>query len=215
MFVISIKDNVTAKVKSIGEALKPSNINPAIGAAEVRLFQEHFAKLPPNKEGFPTQHYWGRAAKSTHYTVLADGVMVSVSTPGINMHATGLPKVIRPINAANLAIPAVPQAAGKSPREFSNLRVAFYRKGGQLIAFALVEKGDASTRGGEHPVRFKGYRGSLKNSGLKARAGTVIFWLHKEVHPRAYPGVVPDESEMRRTAVIVAEQQIEQAKLIS
>lgn len=227
MFTVSIKDEVTQLMRDVQMSLDETHLNPMIGAAMVRLFQDHFAQQPGNQRGFPTQHYWGSAAKSTSYELLPDGFTLRVAQPGVNMHVTGIPEVIRPINAKNLAIPAVAAAYGRRPGEFSNLRVAFRRKGGNLEAYALVEKSEVGHRGEKAPHQLytkdtHGKVSAIKNSYAvgtgnkkrrksqleKAATGTVIFWLTKEVHTHIRPDTIPTEDQMRAEAISVAEQQI-------
>jgi hypothetical protein len=234
MFTVSIKDEVTGLLQDAQVSLSETQINPPIAAAMVRLFQDHFAKQPENAKGWPSTHYWGDAAKGTSSELLPDGFLLRVAQPGLNMHVTGIPAVIRPVHAKNLAIPAVPAAYGKRPGEFSNLRVAFRRKGGNLEAFALVEK---SAEDGERTQQVGGYRTHKLRAGMAQKrvvgkdgqtryfslgnptrtkwlshAGEVIFWLCKEVHTHKREGTIPTEDEMRHAATSVAEDEVRRLK---
>jgi len=207
---IDIKDEVTGLVKDVEEAFESRRINPQIGTAMVRLFQDHFRTLPASQSGFPSQHYWGEAAKSMSFVVTADGVKLSSSLPGLNMHVTGIPAIIRPINAKNLAIPARAEAYGRRPREFANLRVAFRKVGGHLEAFALVEGAGEQRGKPQHALQIKGIKGDKKVG--QAWTGAVVYWLKKEVHTHRYPGVIPTEEQMRQEAIRIAQQQVDQVK---
>jgi hypothetical protein len=205
MFIIDVKDSVTKGLALVKNALQPHNLNPKIGVALVKVFQNHFASLPPNRRGWPTQNYFGKAARSTHFELLADGVKVAVSQVGIRMHVTGQPSTIDPVKAKNLAIPAVAAAYGRRPREFSNLKVAFRREAGKLIAFALVEGSVKTASGrvkqGPHSLKLKGFAGRLKSTGDKAERGQVIYWLKKSVHTHPMEGVVPSEETLKDAVV--------------
>src|SRR3974390_3332051 len=202
-FVLSIKDGVTAKLGKIRTAFKPEAINKNIGVAMVRMFQEHLSKMPSNRAGWPSQGYWAKAAKSTHYQVVPDGVLVSVSQVGFRMHVLGLPDTIQPVNTNNLTIPAVSQAYGRRAGEFSNLKVAFTRRGGNLVAFALVEGPPTSPkRKGTHSLRIKGVGGRTRGIG-RTWQGQVIFWLVKSVKTHPTQGVLPEREEMKAAIVKV------------
>jgi hypothetical protein len=124
-------------------------------------------------------------------------VAVIVSQAGIRMHATGEPSEIVPVTAKLLTIPAVPEAYGRRAREFSNLRIAYRRKNGQVQAFALVQAEDSGLT-----VRQTGGRGKRLPKTIGGQ-GRVIYWLVDRVRTSKYEGVVPSDDEIRTEAVAV------------
>ena len=62
---LDISDQITPANNRLREGLSPARLNPPIGAAVKKTFQNHFLSLGPNRNHFPTTHFWPRAAKAT------------------------------------------------------------------------------------------------------------------------------------------------------
>lgn len=186
-----VRDGATPAVERLQVAITPDRLATMIGAAEVRLFQEHFLHLPRNRMGWPSTNFWAGAAKATHYQPVSDGVVVSVAKQGVRQRWQG--GTIRPVNAKYLAIPARAEAYGKRPREFSDLRLLF-GKGGQPVALVQAE---------QTKVSF----GKKRKDGSRALqvgnmvGGLVFYWLVKASHQTGDSTVLPSKDEMRAVAV--------------
>lgn len=186
---VDIRDDVTASLKGVQAALR--NVAPAVGAAVVLLFQQHFLGLPDNKNNWPSTGFWGRAARSTNYNLLADGVDINVNQQGVRQRLQG--GTIRPVNGNWLTIAARSEAYGKRAREFNNLVFVLFR----ADLAALVE--DIS-----QDVSFGRKRkdGTRKVTPGEERGGAVMFWLKKSVTQTANPDVIPSEDRVRETCRI-------------
>lgn len=191
---VDIRDNVSASLKSMAAALTPARLNPAIGRAEVILFQKWFQTLPSNKQGFPTTGFWPAAARATNFNLLGDGVVVSVSKQGVRQRYHG--GTIKPTGGRKyLTIPARPEAYGKRAGEFNNLVLAFRREGGQVHAFALVEARATTVN-----LKEKRRKGATVSDYARSTGGGVMFWLVKSVTQKADRNIIPDDDRITAVA---------------
>lgn len=200
---VDIRDEVTAALKGLSVALKQAP--PAIGAAVVLLFQQHFASLPQNKNGWPSTGFWGRAARSTNYNLLADGVNINVTQQGVLQRLLG--GHIRPTQGHKyLTIPAIAAAYGKRAGEFSNLHFGFAENRYGNLAPALIENWSQD-------VKFGRARkdGSRKVTPGAERGGSVFFWLVRSVYQQADPTVIPGEQQVREVCRLTVQGIVDRA----
>jgi len=111
------------------------------GRSAVNLIQKHLRdrdRTHPNKLGGRRTHFYAAAARGTSFQLVADGALIAINKEGIRQRLLG--GTIRPIRAKALAIPARPEAHGRSPREFDDLFLvkrasfaALARKSGRTI----------------------------------------------------------------------------------
>jgi hypothetical protein len=190
---IDIRDEVSGALKALKEGLSPASVNPAIGAAEKKLFQNHFLGLPPNKRGWPTTGLYPKFARATNWHVLADGVLISVNRVEARQRYFGGEIHPKPGHKF-LAIPARAEAYGKSPRDFSDLEPRIGSNGGALVQTQQSE------------VEFGRIRkdGSRKVARGQVLGGLVFFWLVKSVNQTADPSILPTDQEISDTAVAEA-----------
>lgn len=187
---ISITDQITPVLNRLKVGAR-TQVNPVIGEAVTLLFQKHLRGLPSNKKGYPTTHFWQRAVRATFPTVLADGVMITISQQGIRQRYYG--GDIKPgAGKSYLTLPANPAAYGHTAREF-NLKFAFVDDGGfqrpALVAQRSVASQVTQTRNG----KFKHTADEL---------GVVVFyWLVRQVHQEPNPDILPDEATISATVV--------------
>jgi hypothetical protein len=184
---IDITDNVTPILQGLVPALR-RQIAPAIGAAVVLLFQDHFGALPDNRNNWPSTGFWAQCARSTNYNVLAGQVDINVNKQGFRQRLQG--GEITAEGDGWLTIPAQARAYGKRAREFSNLRLAFSRKGGALRPWGLITD------------EFK--------SG--DRTDGVMFWLTKSVTQQPNPAVLPTDAQITETITKTVDGIIERSK---
>jgi hypothetical protein len=194
-FEIQIQDRATGILGRVA-GLSRADLNFAIGAAVQSLFQDHFRALPPNKNHFPTTHFWRRAAASTTWQATGDGVAVRVSQEGVLYQWLG--GDVQP-SRVYLTIPAIGPAYGHSAREF-NLRFAIVPDGNGFLRPALVARptlsalvahASRSATGGPKPA----------NSNSQA---TVFYWLVRHVHKNPNPKVMPPADEIAKTVSAAA-----------
>ena len=121
----------------------------------------------PNKQGWPRQQFWARIRTATAFTSADDsGAVVTIADPAINQKIYG--GTITPKEGTYLALPAIAEAYGRSPRSLPNLTALIRWRDGQRRAVALVE--NYST-----PIRIGRERrdGSRKITRGEVRGGTL------------------------------------------
>lgn len=187
-------DTATPWLAETTRKLTPHRMAAAIGPRATRLVQQNFRKLGANAKGWPSSHFYGRAAESTNWSEGLGFVEISVGQIGIRQRLLG--GVIKPVNAGALTIPAQPDAYGKTAREFSNLQFKMVldpERG--VMRPALVEKaGTAKTKVGR-----KKKDGTRTETEVSQATGLVaLFWLAKSVSQEADPKVMPSEPEFDR-----------------
>src|SRR4051794_32499117 len=114
------KDTASPSLSELRMNIRPKRIAAAIAPAMKICITDNFRAQPSNKMGFPSTGFWRDAVRSTNYRIEDDGAVVTVNKIGVRLRyfgTEGLPGgVLRPVNAKMLAIPAHPDAYGKSPR---------------------------------------------------------------------------------------------------
>ena len=182
-FTINVsQDTATPALQRFQAAMVPARLNPIIGRSATNTVREHLFGLNlsrPNQLGGRRTNYYATAARSTHFDVFGDDVIISINQIGMGLHYYG--GTVRPRTAKFLTIPVAPEAHGKRAREFNNLELVF-GAGGQPIALATQ-----GTRGVQITQNKKGQL-VKKNVG---RHGVIMFRLVKKVTVKADPGVLP------------------------
>jgi len=185
---IEIHDELTPFNEALKAGLQPGSINPPVGAAVVLAFQNHFLELSPNKQGWASTNFWSRCAKATHFNLLAEGVLISVSQVGARQRLEG--GDIRPVNHTYLTIPATEAAYGHTAREFK-LKFAIVNDNGfqrpALVAQRSVASQVTKTKTGK-------YKHTADEVGQ-----VVFYWLVRQVHQEPDPNTIPPEDEIRAT----------------
>lgn len=175
----------------IRERVSPQRLAAEIGPRATRLVQRNFLKLGPNKHGWPSTHYWNRAAEATNWQEGFGFVMINVNQIGMRQQLMG--GDIKPVRAGALTIPAVPDAHGKTARDFSNLKFGFALdpQSGKMRPALVEKKGVLKIRlGRQKKDGTKTVFPISTSTGLKA-----IFWLAKGVHQNPHPEVLPSDEE--------------------
>jgi hypothetical protein len=138
-YSIDIRDAVTPALQRMSAAMAPGQLNRMIGLAGVKCVKEHLFALDsarPNRLRGNRKHFYSQAAKSTHYTLVPDGALISISQIGAAQRYFG--GTIKPVKAKCLTIPACAEAYGKRAREFNSLRYVQFGRGSGAKK-ALVE----------------------------------------------------------------------------
>jgi hypothetical protein len=184
---VEIIDRATPAVKRIEAGLKSGAIQREIGGSVVKLVQDHFHSLPPNKYHFPTTRFWQRAADATSYEAVPDGVRIRVNQVGVRQRFFGGP--IDPKRGRYLTIPAVAETYGCSAADFSNL--------------VVVRSGKASDPNGSSRLALAPATAARNAAGLVDPAN-VYFWLVRHVWQDGNPEVLPEDQEIIDTALAAA-----------
>ena len=149
-----------------------------IGSEVSRLVQRHFRtrdSLNPHTypDGGRRSHFWGKAAQSVFYRAEPTAITVHAAQTGVRLRYAGAPNGIGPVRAKALAIPAHALSYGRTPSEFSGLKLVVF---GNTNRAALVSR--------------------ATKKGM-----TILFWLVKHTKPiPADPTVLPPENVVRGLA---------------
>lgn len=199
---ITIKNQASAAIARVSAAVSGARLNPQIGAAEVLLFKRHFLGLPPNKQGFPSTHFWADAARSTNFRLDPSGPVISINKQGIRQRRYG-GQILPTGGRKYLTIPANAEAYGKRAGEFHNLRIA--KLGGRL---ALVEN-----QASEVSISKADKKGNRTVTWTASRTGLVpFFWLVKAVNQQPDPSILPSDQEISDVALAEANAAVDRAK---
>jgi len=187
MTTIEIIERTRPALRQLQIDLKGRAVNAVMGSAIVQLFRRHFLALPPNKRGFPTTHFWRRAADATKFEATHDSVRISVNQTGVRQRFLG--GDIHPIRAKFLTIPAIAETYGHRAGDFSGLKVvrgSFEIYTGRTVSWALVPND---------------WKPNFWNPG---DSSGVFFWLVRHVSQKPDSTVLPAYDEIGKTAVHAA-----------
>lgn len=187
----SITDKATPVVLAIARATRPEAIKPVVGRSVTARFRRHLFAVDnakPNALGGTRTHFYANAARSAHFDVLPDGVMISINALGLRQRVVG--GTIKPKTKKFLRIPARAEAHGKRASEFNDLVVVF-GAGGQPVALA---------RAGQTKLTRSSKKTGGRITGGTAAGGEILFWLKKSVTQRGDPSVVPQAFEIGAAA---------------
>lgn len=169
---IDTKDKAAPAVARLASKLGDrTSLHKAIAAGVLIPVQKQFrANAQTNKNKFGARSsFWNRMLSST--IAIGTGDAATVRMPpemGLRVHGG----TVKPKSAKMLAIPAVKEAYGKSPRDFDDLRWAPYGEG------ALVQR--EQTR--------------LTKSGGRTIVGRVFFWLVKSATITGNRALIPSDA---------------------
>ena len=198
------QDGASETLAAIAEkvtSLQP--LNAALGKrAEVEL-RAHFEQRngQGNARGWPAQHFWARIRTATAFGGADEtAARVVISDPAINQKIFG--GTITPREGKYLALPAIAEAYGRSPRTMDNLMALIRYRGGARRAVALVETQSSAISFGR--ARKDGSR-AVKRGGA-SWGGRVWYWLVKSVTQRRDEGALPPDEQMRAALLDEARQ---------
>jgi hypothetical protein len=217
-----VEDTGTPAVEELVASVRPSRVQDAVGRECVLLMQEHFDRLPHNKQGWPPVGFYARCADGTDWEPAPDGIVVesdNADAPGsLRQRFHG-----GPIDMVEhlLTIPNMEQFYGHRATEFTDLRLAIL---GGVKALVVPKAGTRrvnTATGRETSVpgtgprahqylregymfsRLHGTRGGSR-PGYRAttpRETMVAYWLVEHVDQEGDEGVIPSDQEFVATAV--------------
>lgn len=166
-----------AALESMGGALAGDALKAVVGEAVAQLVRAHLVELEasrPNKQGWARQHWYSKAADSTHWTTTPSGARVSIAQDGFRMRVLG--GVVRPVTAKALAIPASEEAYGRMARD-------------------PVWNGELSYV----PLKRGNLVGLLVRRNTPDAEGEVMYRLLRQATIKPDPSLVPDEAAINET----------------
>lgn len=190
--MLAIRQTISAlklpNVKRLKTSLELPAMQQVVGRSAVNTIRNHLFALDANRAnelGGRRTHFYARAARSTSFKPIDNGVVVTISQRGMAQRRFG--GKIKAVKSKYLTIPAHPDAHGRSAREFNNLEVIFGKRG----AVGLMQR-RAST------LKNRRRKGARK----KPIKGKVLYWLVKETkRQKADPTVLPTRREIRNDVV--------------
>lgn len=196
---VDIRDEATFALRKVKTAIR-REVQPAIGAAAVKLFQNNFLSLGTNRYGFPSTFFWSGAAKSTNYDVLTGGVNINVNQQGVRQRLEG--GTISRADGGNLAWGVTPDTYGVRAKQYMlehpDARIAFRRIGGKVKAVG-IEAVRATASVVERKTRGKD-KGAFK--AVAELIGRVLLYrFAKSVYQKPNPNVIPSTFEIAATAI--------------
>jgi hypothetical protein len=207
-------DTLRPFLASLPAKLRNANLYRAMGRGLANSLRANFTSLQgsrPNKQGWPRQGYWARAARSVTQPRLdlasATGaaVTVSITEPGIAARYYG-PTVIKPVTAKTLAIPAVPEAYGTRPIDARwTGKLEFSMVGGKNMAFVARENFFRVVSRGKNKGQRR-YGTGEKNA--KEGFADVVFWLRRSVTIPEDKSVLPPDAVMLDAAVAAGQEYV-------
>ena len=184
-------DQAKDAVRSLSEKLSSMRLKNTIGGSARNKVAEHLTVMDAersNKMGAPRSHFFADAARSTQYSIEADGVYVGIFKRGMRQRYEG--GTIRPNNGKYLTLPACSEAYGKRARVFDDLEVLFGRRG----PYALAQR--AGTSISFVKDQRKGRKGKQRVKRGADRGG-IFYWLVKSVTQHPDPTVLPTEEDLK------------------
>jgi hypothetical protein len=188
------KNTAIPRLQELQARLTPQRMGAAAGPAVARVVQRHLVSIKGNKRGWPTTHFLERAARSTSWQSVAEGVLVSINQVGMRQRYHGGP--IKPVKADALAIPISPVSYGHVPRDFPGLFLLKTPKGAYLAQRVGAQEGETKAQKGK---RIRGLGGNWKRR--KGTGLNLLFKLSGGVNQAADPGVLPDKGAMTTAAL--------------
>lgn len=200
---IDVSGNAAAVPESVRRAVTAPGGRLAAGAGVKRKLQQHFIQRNASHAhtspvGGNRSNYWAGAARNSSITVAADpqGSRVSMLTPGIAAHYFGKTFTTADLKQAKaFAIPAAAEAYGHAPREFANLKLIVFGKGGPAVLAAI---GGSGVRVGQTSKLGKGKR--IGQATVLGRL-TIMYRLVFGFKLKADQSVLPADADLQQAAL--------------
>jgi hypothetical protein len=184
--------------------LDPVAFHRDLGVRAGEELRDHFRDRnvngPRNKLGARSSGFWGEIMDSVGQPEAdATSATVTISDPRINQKVYG--GTIK-MDDRLLTIPNRPEAYGRSPRLFTNLKVIMFKRPKKAVG-ALVAADDRKFVGPKVP----GKRAKFKRDELGRRP--VFYWLLREIGPQAPdPHAFPAEEKLQSALADTAEKHL-------
>lgn len=172
--ILVTRDTATPMMARLIESLSVERLNGVVGPACARLTQLHLARLPKNKQGYPSTRFYEQASDSVRWEATPEGPIVRAHKQGLRQRWKG--GAIEPVRARALTIPISEESYGRTASEFPGAFVLRTKAG----AFLVQKLTGASTR----------VKADLK----------FLFLLSKGVNQEPDPSVMPSGEDYRTEA---------------
>lgn len=205
---IDIKDAATPSLEAIIRNLRDrTRLHGALGGRGERELRDHFAKREsePNKTGWPKQHFWDQIRSATALSKTdQEGATVTINDPRLAQKIYG-GTIVPGAGKKYLALPAIAEAYGRSPRSLTNLHPVIRFINGERRAVALAENLASEISYGR--LRKDGTR-AVKHTA--SRIGGIWYWLVKSVTQAKDERALPPTDEFQAALLEETGQYFEQ-----
>lgn len=196
---VRVEDFATAAIDAKAAKCSTRRLAAIVGAPLAEFWRGRLVSLGTNQRGWPSTHFWERAARSVTHQATSLGVELVANHQGLRQRWLG--GHIGPVKAKALAIPISPVSYGHSPSEFPELWLLRTPKGAYLVQNGLVMS--------EKTGRLK-QNGRGGNSGRRIRAGLIfLFKLSSGVDQAGNPEVVPSGEEFAEVAMALIDKAVQ------
>lgn len=115
----------------------PHRVATRVAVPVARHWREHLAKMPHNKQGYPSTGFWEDAARRVKGVAFGDAVELTSDKLGLRQRLHG--GTIAAINYANITIPICAEAYGTTVADwgFENLTLVILADGRKFYALWL------------------------------------------------------------------------------
>jgi len=198
-----ISDTATGALSEAMAGFAPARLAGRIGPKLQTLFTDHLRALGPNKQGYPTTHFWEKFARNVRWEAEENGVTVVIPPATVQGRQVGLRQAvfggpIDPQNVRFLTIPISPTSYGHLPKDFPGLFVVRTTDG----AFLCQRSDDAAA---QKASRTAGQRGQGGTAGSQPQPELIfLFKLRTSVMQAGNIKVLPSDEDILQTAVAAA-----------
>ena len=186
------RDDARPTFRGISEGMSDKlRMNNAVANAALVPVQRNFRALSQtNRNSFGVRSsFWNRMNSATYADADDSAGYVRMPREVALRYFGG---TVMPKKASLLAIPALAAAYGKSPRDFSDLRLAIFTKQGGGKTFALVQNQSQAIRYKRVKGRTKIARGPVSGTVAGSKEKPIVFyWLVPSAAIAPNPEVLP------------------------
>lgn len=204
-WTIEITDEASPAIRAAMELPHSGLFQDVMARVGENFLRDWFIALDaqrPNALGGDRTHFYSSTGQGVTSERIPDGVRFSINQLGIRQRYQG--GVIEPTGGKRyLTIPAIAEAYGRRAGEFSNLRLVFRRRDGQVRAVALEEAPATEVNLGKRGQRKKD--NSDVYSFAQKTGGRIYFWLVPRVVQQPDPSVMPSEADFAEAVLAGAE----------
>jgi hypothetical protein len=199
----TISDTATGALNDTVVGLAPARLAGRLGPKLQTLFTDHLRALGPNRQSYPTTHFWEKFARNMRWEADENGVTVVIPPATVQGRQVGLRQAvfggpIDPQNARFLTIPVSPISYGHLPKDFPGLFVVRTMDG----AF-LCQRSDAAAAA--NTPRVAGQRGQGGTAGSQPRPELIfLFQLRSGVMQAGNIKVLPSDEDILQTVIAAA-----------
>ena len=193
-----LNDQATEAVKVLAGKIDPHRVATRIAVPLARHWRDHLAKLPKNKNGYPSTGFWEDAARRTTGTAVGPNVLLANDKLGLKKRLYG--GSTKAVHAKNVTVPICAEANGTTVADWGmeNLVLVILGDGRKFLCLWLggqAGKAYHDTFSGKAPWRAAGKRPRM----LKARLSGAVAQKPKVIVFKNSGSAAKDASHAAQT----------------